>query len=543
MNKAILNSETASFDSKTLLVVLLISGAFILRIIYLGYSTLYHGEAEYAQNVAYLLPCLSEYSYLEAMWRLWHIFIINLNALYTTLFPLNISLAWFFGLNEFTIRLNAPFGGVISALLIYILVKRHSDRNTALIALSLITFNVYLIFFNRFAYPDSIQVAITLLGVVFIDSYCRNRKFLFLFLSSICFGVSFLIRFNAICFIPIILFLYFQYFGLKIRDIVYVTVTSSIFIIILFFDQLDVFIPSIWEAKKFVNADVGIESYIFEKTVSIVNDTLQLIKFNVSFFEVSALPLVISIAFWRKIDNRFFKLLIIFSILYFVVFILQGRPFYRYLQIGVIAISAAFSFVIIKYASRQYYYGGIAFLVVLLTWSLFAHRSYYSAQYHHIPYKYIKMRVNEVREDGRILLYGRNSETEYYLSSTGNLWHDQSINPCTELVTRPSEFHHQPGYVHKVEPTYKTLLDSEIVRADDIVVVSGWHMTGGEPKPHRYGYDGREFRVYRHNLSMPNEVYNEYSINVELNNKFDVIEKIYLTNGSDKLAALILKRI
>ena len=136
-----------------------------------------------AQAVAYVSPCLSQFSYSEAMWRLWHMF-TNLNNPLAYLYPVNFSLAWFFGLNEFTMRLNAAIGGFISCVIIYVITRRHSDEPTALYALTLTALNPFLIIFNRYGYVDSVQVALVLSGILCIDTYIRNNKRYLLVLSA-----------------------------------------------------------------------------------------------------------------------------------------------------------------------------------------------------------------------------------------------------------------------------------------------------------------------------------------------------------------------
>jgi hypothetical protein len=223
--------------------------------------------------------------------------------------------------------------------------------------------------------------------------------------------------------------------------------------------------------------------------------------------------------------------------------IIQGRPFFRYLQAGVIAISAGLAFPLRKFAIKKYYYSGFIALVILLILSLFIHQSYISALSHHIPYKYIAKRANELRGNGRILIYGSNSETDYYLSPTGNYQHDEFVNPCQARITR-----YVPDYevmfdsVLKIPPVESILFDLETVHSGDILVVSGMQMVGGEPAPRLHGYDGRGFKIYRHGLETPKEFYKRFMMSKKMQDNFVILEKIYLTNGSNELAALILRK-
>ena len=60
----------------------LLTAAAVLRLGYLGYSTFYHGEAEFAEVIAYVLPCLKRLSFPEALWRQWHLFVLHGNPWY-----------------------------------------------------------------------------------------------------------------------------------------------------------------------------------------------------------------------------------------------------------------------------------------------------------------------------------------------------------------------------------------------------------------------------------------------------------------------------
>jgi hypothetical protein len=526
---------------KIVFITLLLS-ALILRLIFLGYSTLFHGEAENAEAVAYVMPCLKQFSYHEALWRLWHIF-TNLNNPLAYLYPVNFSLAWFFGLNEFTIRLNAVIGGFISCIIIYILTKRHSDQRTALFALALVVFNPFLVIFNRYGYVDSVQVALTLLGILCIDTYTKNRRRYLLILSAFCFSIGFLVKFNTIVFIAIALLLYHFYFKLKAREIGLVVLFSVFFIFLIFIDQTNELLSSIWKARSYVKADTDISGFFSQKVDMVMRDALIYAKaYFLIYAEFIFFPIAISLIFWKRIENKFFRFLVLFSIFYFVVLIFQGRTFYRYLQMGIITSLSAFAFPLSRFTIKKYQHAGIAFLTVFIIWSIFTHRTYISTQYHHIPYKYITERANELSGSGCILIYGRNSETEYYLSPTHNLLHDESKNPCIETVTGVDDFPIWANSVRKIQPTIATLLDPSVVNSDDIVIVSGMQMAGGDPSPRLRSADGKIQRIYRHELESVKGFYKEYLANDRLRKEYVLLEKIFLTNGSNEIAVLILRK-
>ena len=94
---------------------LLLLAALGLRTAFLGYAPLYHAEADFASAIAYVLPCLQRLSFVEAWWRQWHLFILGGNPWYW-LYPVNVPVAWIFGLSDTTTRLVPALAGVGSWL-------------------------------------------------------------------------------------------------------------------------------------------------------------------------------------------------------------------------------------------------------------------------------------------------------------------------------------------------------------------------------------------------------------------------------------------
>ena len=116
---------------------------------------------------------------------------------------------------------------------------------------------------------------------------------------------------------------------------------------------------------------------------------------NIIYFELTILPIIISLIYWNKIDNKLFKILLIFSLVYFAILPFQGRAFDRYLQIGIITSASALAFPISYYFTRRYFHVGLIVLFLYVSWNLFVHRSYISALYHHIPYEYIVTQIKK----------------------------------------------------------------------------------------------------------------------------------------------------
>ena len=543
------NQSISIFDSNSLLyrsgLTCLFLTALFLRVIFLSYSPLNHTESENALNAGVVLDCFEKLSWIDGLWKLWHTFLNTNNPLMQAII-FNVPIAAIFGLNELSVRLNAVIGGFFSLLFVYFLIKRYADRTTAVFALILLTFNPFLIAFNRFGHTDSLLTAFLLAGLLSIDKFnsIAKPKYGFLVLSSFLFTIAFLLKYNAAVMILLLLILYHFFFGLKLKDIVLTILLIPVFTGILFIDQIYKITKSIFLSTDYVKMSVGydIGSFLQQKGKGIIFDTVFFVKAYIRYFEYTLFPLLTGILFWRKIENRFFRFLIVFSGIYFFYLIFQGRTFNRYLLIGILMATTALAFPIRRFSDRMHYHAGIVFLALFVLWSFYAHRTYISVLYHNIPYSYIAQRANGIKGSGRILLYGRNAETEFYFSPDGKLIYDTRKDPCLHDAVLVDKYPTWTDPIRKIQPFYDNLFDVSIANSGDVLVVTGKQMAGGEPVPRLNTADGKIRRMYRHELEFVTDFYKEYVANTKLRQQYALIEKIFLTNGSEELAALILRR-
>lgn len=543
-NQSVPASNGSSASDRAILVFLLIT-ALLLRVIFLGYSPLNHTESENALNAGVVLDCFGKLSWFDGLWKLWHTFLNNNNPLMQAII-FNVPLAAVFGLNEIGIRLNAVIGGFFSLLLVYFLIKRHSDTATALLALALLAFNPFLIAFNRFGHTDSLQTAFLLAGLLSIDKFNSSAKpkYGFLVLSSFLFTIAFLLKYNAAVMILLMLILYHFFFGLKLKDIILTVSLIPLFAGMLFIDQIYKFMNSIFTSAGYVRISAGSEmgGFLQQKVKGIISDTVFFANAHVRYFEYTLFPLLTGVLFWKKIENRLFRFMIAFSGIYFIYLIFQGRTFHRYLLIGTLMATTIIAFPIKRFSGRIHYYAGIVFLLLSVLWSFYSHRTYISILYHHIPYNYIVQRANEIRGNNRILLFGRNAETEFYFSPDGKLIYDTRKDPCLHDAVLVDKYPTWTDPIIKIQPLRANLLNPAISSSGDILVITGKQMAGGEPVPRLNTADGKIRRMYRHELETVSKFYNEYNIDNKLQREYTLVEKIFLTNGSKELAALILRK-
>ena len=543
-NQSVPASNGSSASDRAILVFLLIT-ALLLRVIFLGYSPLNHTESENALNAGVVLDCFGKLSWFDGLWKLWHTFLNNNNPLMQAII-FNVPLAAVFGLNEIGIRLNAVIGGFFSLLLVYFLIKRHSDTATALLALALLAFNPFLIAFNRFGHTDSLQTAFLLAGLLSIDKFNSSAKpkYGFLVLSSFLFTIAFLLKYNAAVMILLMLILYHFFFGLKLKDIILTVSLIPLFAGMLFIDQIYKFMNSIFTSAGYVRISAGSEmgGFLQQKVKGIISDTVFFANAHVRYFEYTLFPLLTGVLFWKKIENRLFRFMIAFSGIYFIYLIFQGRTFHRYLLIGTLMATTIIAFPIKRFSGRIHYYAGIVFLLLSVLWSFYSHRTYISILYHHIPYNYIVQRANEIRGNNRILLFGRNAETEFYFSPDGKLIYDTRKDPCLHDAVLVDKYPTWTDPIIKIQPLRANLLNPAISSSGDILVITGKQMAGGEPVPRLNTADGKIRRMYRHELETVSKFYNEYNIDNKLQREYTLVEKIFLTNGSKELDALILRK-
>lgn len=520
--------------------------AIFTRFAFLGYSALNHTEAENAINAGFVLSYFKSVPFLQGLYRLWHTF-LNTNNPFMQGIIFNTPLGALLGLDAFSIRLNAAVGGMISLVIIYILVRRHADRLTALFALTLLTFNPFLITFNRFGHSDSLQIGFLLGGILFLDIFSSGLKpkLIHLILSSMLFSIAFLLKYNGIVIVILILAVYHFIFRLKLKYIFTILILISAFSALLFIDQLGKFTTSLRNSLGYagINLELSVPTILLDKFKRFLSGIYYLLRGHALYFEYTIMPLFISLLFWKKIKNKLFRFMLFFGIIYFGYLFFQGRGFYRYFQIGVIAASTAFAFLLARFAGRKHFYFGTLFLTLSVFWSIISHCTYINSQYYHIPYKdIVKISKNLVGEGNSIILYGRNAETEFYFSPDGTLLYDGTRDPAIDDVILIDKYGTWRDDIKKIRPTINNILNPEIVSPGDIVVVCGKQMDGGEPALRLHGYDGRGFRIYRHELKMPREFYKTFMMSKKMQDNFIILEKVYLTNGSKELAALILRK-
>jgi hypothetical protein len=516
-----------------LLVLLLTSAAAALRLAFLGSCTVYHGEAEFAEVVAYVLPCLKQLSFSEARWRQWHLFVLGGNPWYW-LYPIHIPVSWFLGVTDTSIRLPAALGGVASCLLAYTLVRRHADRRTALAALALLAFHPFLITFNRFGFTDSVQTTLLLGGLVAMDRYCAARRRVWLALAGAGYALAFLIKANAVLFILPMLALYRWRMGLRWTEAAALLGAMAAIMAGLFIDQLPVFLPSVLSVTDWAVEHVP---------RGFVSGPRFYLRAYLLYAEHVIVPIIVCLVLWRRIRQPLFRVAFLFSLCYFVLVCVQGRTFFRYLQIGMIMLAIALAFPVGRWLGTRRRGAALAGFGVYLAWGLIAHGSYAAAQYQHIPYRYLRERTQALRGAGRILAYGRNSETDFYLSPSHNVRHDPTVDPCAARVTRHSSDVEYAGMFQNLPPEVQSMLDPDAVRPGDLVVITGVQMAGGEPNPQSLGLRRLGLRRYGHDLESVRSFYQEYQRNAALQQQYVVVEKVPLSNTADELAALILRRI
>ncbi len=117
--------------------------------------------------------------------------------LYTLLLKFIFEKLW---ISTFTLRLLAAISGCITAILLYLFVKKLTTRKQALLALALYGFGEAPFVYNRLGHIES---SLTLfLFSMFIFWYLAEKHKSFFYISGLCYGTAFLIKFTALFFAP-----------------------------------------------------------------------------------------------------------------------------------------------------------------------------------------------------------------------------------------------------------------------------------------------------------------------------------------------------
>jgi len=117
-------------------------------------------------------------------------------------------------------RLISIFASLFSVVLLYILVKKYSNKTVGLFSAFFLSFLPFNIFWGRTILPDSLGITTTIAGILFFDLWVENqnrksaRRILYFLLSSIFLSLAFLIKPFAIFFFLPIVWIAFKKWGL-----------------------------------------------------------------------------------------------------------------------------------------------------------------------------------------------------------------------------------------------------------------------------------------------------------------------------------------
>lgn len=149
---------------------------------------------------------------------------------YSTILPVA-----FFGLNEFSARINSVIFGMVFILLIYKLIDYYSgSKQTALIGAFVASVNPWLIHISRTGLEIQMSLTLVGLGILFFHAAMQKTNKLFIILSALFFGLS-IHTYNAPkVFVPFIIMIFFWYHfnGImkkKIWIVVFVTIFGLLY--------------------------------------------------------------------------------------------------------------------------------------------------------------------------------------------------------------------------------------------------------------------------------------------------------------------------
>ena len=118
-------------------------------------------------------------------------------------------------------RLISIFSSLLTAVFLYLLVSRHSNKQIGLLTAAFYTFIPYNIYFGRTILSDTSMVMATVGGIYFFDRWITmNAKFkvqrlTFYLLALLFIAAALLLKAHAVFFVLPIIYLSFKHFGWK----------------------------------------------------------------------------------------------------------------------------------------------------------------------------------------------------------------------------------------------------------------------------------------------------------------------------------------
>lgn len=181
--------------TETALVLLLLVVSAFLRFTQLGYSDFYGDEAK----SLYWNKSVSAQEFL-----------LNQRK-----GPVQFVVAWFVeqvtgGFDSQLLRLPFALAGSLAVPVLYLLLRRRFGIYVALLGTFLFSFNGFYIAFSRIVQYQSFLILFGLLGILFADIYLSNKKKIYVTLSGILLGLSFLSHYDAIFFLVASVVLYWK---------------------------------------------------------------------------------------------------------------------------------------------------------------------------------------------------------------------------------------------------------------------------------------------------------------------------------------------
>lgn len=110
------------------------------------------------------------------------------------------------GLSLFSARITPVVISVFMVLFIYLLVRKYTDKLTALVAASLLSTNYIVYAYSRLAILDLPMISFVLLSILVVLSFPKTNHFIVIGVSSVIFCLSVLTKTNALFALPVYLY-------------------------------------------------------------------------------------------------------------------------------------------------------------------------------------------------------------------------------------------------------------------------------------------------------------------------------------------------
>ncbi|HET6513340.1 MAG TPA: glycosyltransferase family 39 protein, partial [Candidatus Kapabacteria bacterium] len=254
------------------------------------------------------------------------------------------------GDTPFVLRLPSALFGASVSVLIFLFLRRWAGQKTAVLSAAIYALHPFGAAFTRVAFVDALQLPVLLLAVAAIDNYLLKHERRWLWIALISAAIAFILKYNALAILGCWMFV-----GLLLgRYPIKRSIGAGLGIVVLSLGTL-----LLWP----FNAPVWFFSFLAKGGSYDSNYIINFYEFAYRHvvFGTATLPIAIigyalaRFSLDKEIAQRFDHL-VVFSLAYYALLLILGRPFQRYLLVLTVPVAMVYAMIVVQgyRASRRW---------------------------------------------------------------------------------------------------------------------------------------------------------------------------------------------